>query len=305
VEHPVNNQFEPLEHGEVISVKNSNQVLIGHHTFRVEELAATLKTQLQNAMSDWSADKDDWFTSKGIDCEALRFGSQGWQKGRIRISLEFCADEEQGGGVSSKSVESGSSKSAPAIPATAIELEPIAPIAPPPPPVTVSETPIDIEAKAEDPQVAPATPPAPTLGIAGLGTIALNTTTPTPIEPDRSKAIELPKEEVTLVTDTEAVKGIGTHPSAAANLDEIAFDFDGDDFNLGIPSLEGKMDLELNDLAIDSQEFLDFELTGIGGAHNSEDGGQDSIDTPENSGMLIDEVWSQINQPNWPGLKQS
>ncbi|HEY9667708.1 MAG TPA: KGK domain-containing protein [Coleofasciculaceae cyanobacterium] len=32
---------------------------------------------------------------QGLDCEALRFGKKGWQKGKFRIqmSIEFCPDE--------------------------------------------------------------------------------------------------------------------------------------------------------------------------------------------------------------------
>ncbi|MCU0515595.1 MAG: hypothetical protein MUC60_01795 [Oscillatoria sp. Prado101] len=37
---------------------------------------------------------DDWF-DEGENCEILRVGGKGWQKGkmRIRLTLEFCPDE--------------------------------------------------------------------------------------------------------------------------------------------------------------------------------------------------------------------
>lgn len=37
-----------------------------------------------------------WF-GEGVDCEMLRLGAKGWQKGkvRIRVSLEFCPDEPE------------------------------------------------------------------------------------------------------------------------------------------------------------------------------------------------------------------
>ncbi len=41
---------------------------------------------------------EEWF-SDGIDCEVLKIGSKGWQKGKVKInlqvSLEFCPDEPE------------------------------------------------------------------------------------------------------------------------------------------------------------------------------------------------------------------
>jgi len=41
---------------------------------------------------------ENWF-GKGIDCEILRVGAQGWKKGKIRLKLnvtvEFCPDEPE------------------------------------------------------------------------------------------------------------------------------------------------------------------------------------------------------------------
>ena len=41
---------------------------------------------------------DKWF-GKGIECEILRVGAQGWQKGKIKLKLnvtiEFCPDEPE------------------------------------------------------------------------------------------------------------------------------------------------------------------------------------------------------------------
>lgn len=42
---------------------------------------------------------NEWWFSEGGDCEILRPGPQGWQKGKIRIKvkvdLEFCPDEPE------------------------------------------------------------------------------------------------------------------------------------------------------------------------------------------------------------------
>jgi hypothetical protein len=89
----VDNQFEPLASGEVLSVDESAQILIGHHTFRVGELADAIKTQLEHGLSEWTQDKNAWFSEEGISCEVLRFSAGGWQKGKVRINLEFCPQE--------------------------------------------------------------------------------------------------------------------------------------------------------------------------------------------------------------------
>ncbi|GAB4190006.1 MAG: hypothetical protein Fur006_31790 [Coleofasciculaceae cyanobacterium] len=83
-------RFEPLATGEVLSVDESVQILIGHRTFRVSELADAIKTQLEYGIQGWTQDKDAWFSEEGIPCEVLRFTAQGWQKGKVRINLEFC-----------------------------------------------------------------------------------------------------------------------------------------------------------------------------------------------------------------------
>ncbi|MEG4119649.1 MULTISPECIES: KGK domain-containing protein [unclassified Microcoleus] len=43
--------------------------------------------------SSW---QQQWFRD-GIDCEALKIGAKGWQKGkvRIRVTIEFCPDEPE------------------------------------------------------------------------------------------------------------------------------------------------------------------------------------------------------------------
>ncbi len=86
----MDNRFVPLAPGEVLSIDDSVQILIGHHTFRVGEFAEAIKMQLEYAIQGWTQDKDAWFSQEGIPCEVLRFSAQGWQKGKVRINLEFC-----------------------------------------------------------------------------------------------------------------------------------------------------------------------------------------------------------------------
>lgn len=88
----MDNRFTPLEGDEVLSVDESVQIFIGHRTFRAGELMVML-TQHLVAQGVVAADRDGWFAPEGVACEALRFGSNGWHKGRVRLNLEFCPDE--------------------------------------------------------------------------------------------------------------------------------------------------------------------------------------------------------------------
>ncbi|NJO20691.1 MAG: hypothetical protein HC838_12540, partial [Spirulinaceae cyanobacterium RM2_2_10] len=46
------------------------------------------------AKTDGSSAQADWFSDGGVACEALRFGAHGWQRGRVRIQLEFHPDSD-------------------------------------------------------------------------------------------------------------------------------------------------------------------------------------------------------------------
>ena len=53
----------------------------------------------QNFASSYQSELDEWLFDAGGECEVLRPGPQGWQKGKIRIrvkvDLEFCLDEPE------------------------------------------------------------------------------------------------------------------------------------------------------------------------------------------------------------------
>lgn len=53
--------------------------------------------QVSNGRAQWiDISPNQWFRD-GIDCEILKLGAKGWQKGKVKInlkvSLEFCPDE--------------------------------------------------------------------------------------------------------------------------------------------------------------------------------------------------------------------
>jgi hypothetical protein len=114
----VDNKFEPLAIGEVLSIDDSALILIGHHTFRVGEFAEAMRTQLEYNLNGWTQEKDAWFSPDGIPCEVLKFTAGGWQKGRVRINLEFCpqdSEEEENKSPSSPKVEKKVEPTAPVV----------------------------------------------------------------------------------------------------------------------------------------------------------------------------------------------
>jgi KGK domain len=294
----MNDRFESLESGEVISVQHDTLVLSGHRTFRVGELNEAIESHLKKAIENWSEENNGWFTPQGLECEALRFGSKGWQKGRIRLCLEFCPDEPNppAHGTTSSSQPTGIS----------VTTEPIEPTIEPTALPTVSEIP----PHAHSQQVAAATDPtpvesqSPTLfaatvplaGITAMGTVAVAAiATPVaavihPVIPHADTTLE-PEEQHVDVT-----------AASAQAFDEIAFDFDFTNNDLGTLTPNGMMELDLTDLSLDFSEhdLLNFEDNGIS------DGSEEFINLQdlgklENSGMLIDEVWNELNQGNWTG----
>ncbi|MEG3929792.1 KGK domain-containing protein [Microcoleus sp. T3_B1] len=79
---------------EVMSSAVSNQL-----ESALQELCKTpglqINTHKYNPQSRTSW-QQQWFRD-GIDCEALKIGGKGWQKGkvRIRVTIEFCPDEPE------------------------------------------------------------------------------------------------------------------------------------------------------------------------------------------------------------------
>lgn len=88
----MNDQFQPLNDDEVLFV-SVGRVLMTNPTFKVGEFLDTLAQAISDRERDWDDANEGWF-GEGLECEALRFGTSGWQRGRVRIRLEFCPDPE-------------------------------------------------------------------------------------------------------------------------------------------------------------------------------------------------------------------
>ena len=78
--------FQPLEPMDVVSYKGGGR-LMNSQTFTVAEFAE----QVRSSMGKSYQTHDPWF-AEGMPCRILRAGS-GWQKGRVRVSLEFYPDD--------------------------------------------------------------------------------------------------------------------------------------------------------------------------------------------------------------------
>jgi KGK domain len=305
LESIMHDRFESLESGEVISVQHDIQVLSGHHTFRVGELNNAIESHLKSAIANWNEENNGWFTSQGIDCEALRFGSQGWQKGRIRLCLEFCPDEPNPPAQSAIK-----SQIPPAVnaPINAIGHPISAPVTPPSPPVMTGdvrhEEPVaqPIAAVAPTPVVAPASPDKLAAAIpvaAGIGAIGAVVTAAAIATPD----LKSPHADTTLELEEEHHHS-GPSAPHSGSLEEIAFDFDDlANQDRGKATPNGMMELDLTDLDLDfaEQDLLDFDANDMSDA-SAEFANFQNISKSENSGMLIDEVWNEMNQGNWPKI---
>jgi KGK domain len=321
-------RFESLESGEVVSIQHDKQVLIGHSTFRVGELNDAIKKQLESTIDGWSEDKSAWFDPKGIDCEALRFGSAGWQKGRIRLCLEFCPDEVSPAAESTLGhpipMTSGIPLPPPTV-TTANEL-PHASIQAIATPVTPEHATVPttkgVSATAAAPTVERETgisTDLPVAGVVAVGTMAAGAAVAAAtIHPanneDESVALEdpilpqpeaadssMPHAEAVLMLEDDLHQPIDLH---SAEMDEIAFDFDrvhSDGQGKVVP--DGLMDLDLTDLDLDraEQDYLNFETAEMTDIDRELVNLQD-LGRAEHSGVL-DEVWQELSQqPNWPGI---
>lgn len=84
----MDNGFTPMNDDEVLFV-DRGRVLMNNPTFKVSEFLDQLAQVVSDQSNDWSEDNEAWFED-GLECEALRFTSgAGWQRGKVRIRLEF------------------------------------------------------------------------------------------------------------------------------------------------------------------------------------------------------------------------
>lgn len=86
----MNSEFSRLEREDVVSVY-SDQILVNNRTFTINEFVTAVMT-IVKGQSGWTEEKAKWFT-EGIDCKLLKPGAKSWQRGKVRVTLEFCPEE--------------------------------------------------------------------------------------------------------------------------------------------------------------------------------------------------------------------
>lgn len=300
----MSDRFNSLDSGEVISIQKDSQVLVGHRIFRVSELNDAIANHLKNAVDTWTDDKSNWFNTQGIDCEALRFGSSAWQKGKIRLCLEFCPDEDNTSAsnhtagtsaATAASTQAASPAPAVATPAPSLHANPNIAVATTDSPKTPA-----VEAKTN-----------PAVGIAAVGAgvavVAASAAAVNNVVIPNVAKVMAPAAAMATPAISDVILEPEQKPAADASkkdgLDEIAFDFDVSNDNQGTMIPNGMMELDLSDLDLDRAEndYLDFETGGIPDP-TLELNSPHVMGKSENSGMLIDEVWNELSQPNWPGI---
>ncbi len=303
-------KFEPLAVGEVLSIEESVQILIGHRTFRVGELAEAIRRQLENGVSGWTQDKNAWFSEDGVPCEVLQFNAGGWQKGKVKINLVFCPDESGDEGKPASAI-SKESKTLPPDSKDELNLE-------------VSSTSMDDELDLEDSSTSmddeldlevSSTSMDDELDLEDDLDLEDSTTS---MDDDEFElgfsevAHEEQKQEAPTEIYSEMEREAAMISADGIEFDDAADDLD-DEFDEISQSIEDELEeeedltdgedelLDLGEISTDSDDDLDFgeisdsdddefELTDLSSGDDSDDNGSES---------LLDDVWQDMNKATW------
>ena len=104
----MNNNFENLKNEDVVSVY-AGQILITNTTFTVNEFMSALK-QAVSKVENLSEEKKKWF-EEGLECKILKPGAKSWERGKVRLTLEFAPEVLEVETVESSESENNKSES--------------------------------------------------------------------------------------------------------------------------------------------------------------------------------------------------
>jgi hypothetical protein len=82
----MSDNFNALKRDDVVSLY-SDEILVTNRTFMISEFITAMMTIIK-AQAGWTVVKEKWF-GEGIDCKILKPGAKSWQRGKVRITLEF------------------------------------------------------------------------------------------------------------------------------------------------------------------------------------------------------------------------
>lgn len=87
----MSNNFERLEREDVVSVY-SGQILVTNRTFTVVEFITAIMQMTKKQLGELTEGKENWF-GEGLECKILKPGAKGWQRGKVRLALEFTPED--------------------------------------------------------------------------------------------------------------------------------------------------------------------------------------------------------------------
>jgi hypothetical protein len=83
-----------LNDDEVLFLR-AGRILMANPTFKVSEFLDSLAQMISDREEEWSDSKEGWFSEQGVRCEVLQFGNAGWQRGRVRLRIEFFPEAQE------------------------------------------------------------------------------------------------------------------------------------------------------------------------------------------------------------------
>ncbi|MDP8962676.1 MAG: hypothetical protein M3O33_01570 [Cyanobacteriota bacterium] len=314
----MDNHFEPLAIGEVLSVDESAQIFIGHHTFRVDEFADAIQKQLQS-VDGWTKEKDAWFSEDGIPCEVLRFSANGWQKGKVRIHLEFCPqDFEDKPKETSASVANASSPSV--LVDSSDDLDLGDSLLDSSDDLDLEESPFAMKDELVSEDFSISVEPELDLGTSSATAFDQEGEAPTAI------FVEMEREVIILPGNEFEMAPVSSHldddldlgqisqsiehelelveapmPTEEEMLDLGAMSLDSnDDLDFGEMSGGSDEDFEFGEISTNTDDDLDFgEISGSEDDFQFEDLSLNNETEGNENDSLLDDVWQDINQASW------
>lgn len=94
----MNDEFKQLNNGEILSLNHQDvgrQLNLSSHGFADLQIKVEHFTEVITRRLNFKDAQGQSLLDQGINCQVVKFGSPGWQKGRLRakVVLEFCPDE--------------------------------------------------------------------------------------------------------------------------------------------------------------------------------------------------------------------
>nr|WP_256386462.1 KGK domain-containing protein [Hydrocoleum sp. CS-953] len=91
-----------LSQEDVVSVYR-NEIFVKNQTFTLNQFLTEMKKALQTQLAEG---RENWLTNE-IDSKILKLGAKSWQRGKVRITLEFESEniDVKEGGLNNQLVE--------------------------------------------------------------------------------------------------------------------------------------------------------------------------------------------------------